>query len=134
MNTGDDAHIKLNSVYELTGAFVWSPDSMRVYFASAKTGWEEGKGGTSIFRLNRSNLELQAIVYNDRRLLIPFSCYNEQTGSSYFWVDRNKLCVMSLDYGSEDYFSNLLLNVSSGNLIVVATPKPGFANTSTPAP
>jgi len=129
---GNDTQVKLDGTYELTGAFVWTSDSKQVFFASAKPGWLDGKAGISIFMLNINKMELHTKLFNDRRLLIPSFCSEEQNFSS--WVDGDKLCVRSLDYMSEAYFSDLLLNINTGNLIVIATPKPGLAITATPTP
>lgn len=130
MNNGIEQQVEIEGNYVLTGAFVWNYDSTQLFFASALEGWDEGKSGISIFRLSMKNMHLQAVLYNDNRLLVPYPNWE----SSKYWTDENMLNVMSLHYMSADYLSELTLNIETGKIIVLATPNPSYVYTATPQP
>ena len=135
MSNNDEQQIVLKGDYALTGAFAWSVDNAKLLFASAVNGWKDGNAGISIFMLTINNLHLQPILLNDRRLLIPFPQWKDGEHKDItYWADKNLLYVWSLDNMSVEYFSELALDVQSGNIVVMTTPNPSLIGTSTPKP
>jgi len=128
----DEHLLKLKDDYVRSGAFVWTPDGKTLIFASAIKGWEEGTAGISIFALAMKDLYLQIILFNDERQLIPFAKWRD--GKFYYWTEKNFLFVHSLKYMSVEYFSELALDIQSGNVSVISTPHPQLIGSATPKP
>ena len=122
MENNVERQIELEGNYVRTGAFAWKPDGSKLFFASALTGWEDGAAGISIFKLTLDNMHLQILRNNDMRLLIPFPEYANQ--ERLYWQDDSLLYIMSLDYLSHDYYSNLALDVNTGIVVAISTPTP----------
>ena len=133
MYTGAEQAIKLNGNYTLTGAFAWEKDSAKLFFASALSGWENEKGGAaSLFMLTLKNMYLQTVLRNDNRFLVPLP--QRKDGNLNYWTNENYLYIASLNYETVEYFSDLALDVQSGNVIVLATPNPTLIGSATPKP
>jgi hypothetical protein len=130
MISGDETYIELEENYVLTGAFVWKPDSTKLIFASAMNGWDKKNAGISIFKLSMKNMYVQTLLYNDRRLLIPFPQVKDK--NLYYWTNENLLNVRSLDYMSTEYFNELALDIQTGYIVVLATAMPRSVNTAPP--
>jgi hypothetical protein len=130
MINNEEELITLNDDYVLTGAFAWSRDNSSLLFASAINGWEDGDGGISIYKVRIKDLRLENILLNDKRLLIPFPEYE----TNNYWSSENLLYVKSLNYLSYEYFSELALDVQSGNVAIVSTPEPSLIGSPTPKP
>lgn len=130
--------LSLDEDYVLTGAFAWKPDSTKLYFSSAINGWESEDEGISIFMLSINNMNIQTILFNDNRLLIPLAKQEDgslwENGNLEYWVNDNLLNIESLDYMSVEYFSRLALDVQSGEVIILSTPLPNLIGSATPKP
>jgi hypothetical protein len=132
IDTNREIRKDLYGDYVLTGAFVWRADSQAVFFASAMKGWEEGKAGTSIFSIAVRDMTMRMLLYNDKRILIPFPCRDNRT--LYSWSGDNYLCITSLDENSDAALQNFLLNVRTGEVVPAPTRTPTGPKTSTASP
>jgi hypothetical protein len=93
-------------------------------------GWDKKNAGISIFKLSMKNMYVQTLLYNDRRLLIPFPQVKDK--NLYYWTNENLLNVRSLDFMSTEYFNELALDIQTGYIVVLATAMPRSVNTAPP--
>jgi hypothetical protein len=136
MSSGEEQQFLLDGDYVLTGTFVWKLDNTKLFFASALNGWEDGKAGISIFMLTLKNMHIQTVLFDDMRLLVPNRDYvwSNREVLKYLWPGENLLSVVSLYDGSLEYHSELALDIQTGNIIVLAIPRPGLVKSATPKP
>ena len=117
--------IELDKKYVTTGGFTWTQDGEKLIFAAGNKGWEQGQAGISIFRLDMSTFQLQALLLNDRRNLVPW--WNSD--SYKLWLDNNILNMGSIKIDENDFSSNeWAINIENGQVIHLESP------TSTPTP
>ncbi len=122
--TGAHNTFQLENRIVITGGARWSPDGKYLVFAAGVRGWDHGKAGISIYRLNLRTMDLQPLLVNDKRRLVPWF----EAGSSQEWLAPSVLSLASLqtDQGiltdSTDQWS---MNVDTGQVILLATPTPG---------
>jgi hypothetical protein len=118
---GNSQKIKLGSIYIINGGFTWTPDSKNLVFAAGLNGWEKGKAGISLFRLNLKTMNLQTLLLNDNRNLVPWL----DSDSSKIWLNDNILNLASIKISGQDFSSNeWSINVKTGEVIPLSTLTP----------
>jgi hypothetical protein len=118
LRKGTDKKIELKSDIENIGAFVWTPDSKKVIFVAAPTGWRENKAGTFIYAYDPITSQTTVIVYSDSQQRMPFPD-SSTTGKSY-WLQKNFLNLISAQNGLDQW----KLDIRNGYIGAAATPTP----------
>lgn len=112
--------------YVTTGAFAWKPDTGSLLFAAALKGWDEGEAGISLFKIEMPTLELNSIVIDDSRQLIPCLPFDP-------WPEDDLIQVRSLNHLSDAFNCNLAADFNTGKILIYGkTPK--GCTTPTPTP
>jgi WD40 repeat protein len=116
--------IQLANNYAIIGDFNWMPDGKYLIFAAGIDGWENGKAGISLFRLNLNTMYLQPLLLNDDRDFVPW--FNLDANKT--WLEPNILNLASIPVDQEDWRSfssnKWSININTGQLIPLATPTP----------
>jgi len=124
LTNGEVKAIELSNDYVITGDFTWTPDGKYLIFAAGIHGWENGKAGISLFRLNLNTMYLQPLLLNDHRDFVPW--FNSD--SYKIWLDSNTLNLASFkvqDGAFTDFTSNeWAININTGQVILLSTPTP----------
>jgi hypothetical protein len=129
-NNGDEHQITLDGDYVLTGSFAWKTNGLEIIFAAALNGWDNHEAGTSIFMLSIPKMQLQPLVYNDARLLVPV----DNCDKRMCWSDENTIHLTSLNESENYFLDDFTLNIQSGNIVALPTPTlpPTITPISTP--
>lgn len=113
--------IALDENYVITGDFTWTSSGTKLIFVAGINGWEQEKAGISIFRLDMNTLNLQTLLLNDKRNLVPWPNSN----SYELWLGNNILNLASIKVSENDFSANeWAINIETGQLIQIATPTP----------
>ncbi len=118
LRKGTDKKIELKSDVENIGAFVWTPDSKKVFFAAAIEGWRENNAGTFIYAYDPITNQTSVIVHSDVQQRIPFPTSNANNKS--YWLQKNFLNLISAQNGLDKWS----LDIRNGYISAIATPTP----------
>ena len=120
LEDGSERIIELDDIYEVVGAFVWSPDSRLLLYSAGIEGFTDNTAGVSLFRYDVESGHNQIILFGNMKHFVP--AYNSDYGG--YWVDDNHLNVQSLrddmDYG----FTDWSLDITYGHLTLLPAPAP----------
>ena len=120
MDTGEETAYPLDGDFVNTGAFVWTPDSNQVIFASAIEGWLENKAGISIVKITLRPNHIQVILNNDPRLLIPWTHFED--GEYEYWRENGILNLISINFGTELPYYDWAIDIRTGIVLKSSPP------------
>lgn len=110
------AVITLDPIHNLSGRFAWAYDSSQLIFASGVEGFDEYRTGISLFSYSLNSRNLQPLLINDERMLVPGSCGDD---GNIGWGFDGNLQLTSLSQDASCLIDEWILNVPSARFIML---------------